>query len=111
MTDQEQADGKPPELDAELIASVLGRRLLVGLTYLEANGDLIEQKQLHGIVEQISRDAGIVLRLPDGSTFRLPPDLRGIQHAPPGTYRLRSTGEEVHDPDFLFSWTITQPKG
>jgi hypothetical protein len=37
------------------------------------------------------------------------PDLRGIQEAPPGVYRLRSTGEEVHDPDFFYTWTITRP--
>jgi hypothetical protein len=114
MNDHERADdgagaGNPPELDEELVASVIGKRLLIGLTYVKHSGDLIEQKQLHGIVEQISKEAGIVLRLPDGSTFRLPPDLRGIQQAPPGTYRLRSTGEEVHDPDFLYMWTITRP--
>jgi hypothetical protein len=68
---------------------------------VKRSGELVEQKQLHGIVEQISKEAGLVLRLPDGSAYRLPPDFRGIQQAPPGTYRLRSTGEEVHDPDFL----------
>jgi hypothetical protein len=116
MNDHERADDvngadNPPELDEELVASVIGKRLLIGLTYVTYSGELIEQKQLHGIVEQISREDGIVLRLPDGSTHRLPPDLRGIQQAPPGTYRLRSTGEEVHDPDFLYTWTITRPDG
>jgi hypothetical protein len=114
MNDHERADDVPgadnsPALDEELVASVIGKRLLIGLTYVKYSGEVIEQKQLHGIVEQISREAGIVLRLPDGSTYRLPPDLRGIQQAPPGTYRLRSTGEEVHDPDFLYTWTITRP--
>ena len=60
-------------------------------------------------VEHISKDVGIVIRLADGSTYRLPPDLRGIKQASPGTYRLRSTGEEVHDPDFFYTWTITRP--
>ena len=114
MNDHERPDdvagaGNPPELDEELVASVIGQRLLIGLTYVKYTGEFIEQKQLHGVVEQISREAGIVLRLPDGSTYRLPPDLRGIQQGPPGTYRLRSTGEEVHDPDFLYTWTIARP--
>jgi hypothetical protein len=100
---------EPSELDEELAARIIGKRLLVGLTFLRYDGELIEQKQLHGIVEQITKQAGIVIKLPDGSTFRLPPDLRGIQEAPPGTYRLRATGEEVHDPDFLYTWTITRP--
>jgi hypothetical protein len=99
---------EPPELDEELAARVIGKRLLVGLTFLRYDGELIEQQQLHGIVEQITKQAGILIRLPDGSTYRLPPDLRGIQEAPPGTYRLRATGEEVQDPDFLYTWTITR---
>jgi hypothetical protein len=101
---------EPPELDEERAARIVGTRLLIGLTFLGYNGELIEQKQLHGIVEQITKQAGIVIRLPDGSTYRLPPDLRGIQEAPPGTYRLRATGEEVVDPDFLYTWTITRPE-
>jgi len=39
----------------------------------------------------------------------LPPDLRAFQDAPPGEYRLRSTGEVVVDPDFISSWTINRP--
>jgi hypothetical protein len=101
-------EGDLPELDEELAARVIGKHLLVGLTFLRHSGEIIEQKQLHGIVEQITRQAGIVLRLPDGSAYRLPPDLRGIQEAPPGTYRSRATGEEVHNPDFLYTWTITR---
>lgn len=99
----------PPELDEELVARVVGKRLLIGLTYVKYGGELIEQRQFHGIVEQITKQSGIVMRLSDGSEYRLPPDLRGLQEAPPGTYRLRSTGEEVHNPDFLYTWTITRP--
>ena len=51
--------------------------------------------------------AGITMRFPDESVYRLPPELRGIQPAPPGVYRLRSTGEELENPDFLYTWTIT----
>jgi hypothetical protein len=99
MTDRETADepskGEPPILDDELVARVVGKRRLLGITYLNENGELIEQKQLHGVVEQITKESGIVIRQSDGSIYRLPPDLRGISEAPPGTYRLRATGEEV----------------
>ena len=102
-------DSGAPELNEELVSRVVGKRLLVGLTYVKHSGELIEKKQFHGIVEQISRQLGIVMRLPDGSEYRLPPDLRAVQEAPAGTYRLRSTGEEVHNPDFVATWTITRP--
>jgi hypothetical protein len=108
--DHEEDLEEPPELDEVLAARVVGKYLLVGLTFVAFSGEVIEQRQLHGIVEEISKESGIVIRLPDGSAYRLPPDLRGIQEAPLGTYRLRATGEEVHNPDFLYTWTITSPE-
>jgi hypothetical protein len=98
----------PPLLDQAFAERIVGKRLIIGLTYLEHTGDVAEQKQLHGVVEEISTEAGIVVRLNDGAVCRLPPDLRGLAEAPPGTYRLRSTGEEVEDPDYLCTWTITK---
>ena len=86
-----------------------GKRLLVGLTIVRYSGEVIRQVQYHGIVERVTYEDGIVILLADGTVKTLPPDLRGIQRAEPGIYTLRSTGEEVRDPDYLYSWTITQP--
>ena len=98
-----------PHLEPEFVARVLGKHLLIGVTYVKYTGEVIEQVQLHGIVEEITQERGIVTRLVDGSVYSLPPDLRGIREAVPGTYRLRSTGEEVVNPDYLYTWTITRP--
>ena len=95
-------------LDPDFAALAIGKRILVGITYLKYSGELIEQKQFHGVVRKVSQ-RGIELELPDGTTYLLPPDSRGISEAPPGVYRLRSTGEEVVDPDFVCSWTSTRP--
>ncbi|HZK81678.1 MAG TPA: hypothetical protein VFC46_11435 [Humisphaera sp.] len=35
----------------------------------------------------------------------LPPDLRSLKPARPGIYRLRSTGQEIENPDYLTTWT------
>jgi len=57
-----------------------------------------------------SNQEGIRIRLQDSDKrFDLPPDPRGIRVAKPGTYRLRSTGQEVVDPDYLATWTIVKP--
>lgn len=99
----------PPPFDEDLAKQLVGKRLLVGLTYVRySSGELIEQRQLHGVVEAVGPQ-DILIRLPDGTAFRLPPDLRGVEPAAPGVYRLRSTGEEVVDPDFLCRWTIRRP--
>jgi hypothetical protein len=41
-----------------------------------------------------------VRRADTGDIFTLPPALEAFAPAPPGEYRLRSTGEVVVDPDF-----------
>lgn len=99
---------EPPPFNHELATELIGKHLLVGITYLRSSGDLIEQRPFHGIVESAGVK-GIQIRLAHGSDFRLPPDVRSVEPAPPGTYRLRSTGEEVEDPNYLCSWTITRP--
>jgi hypothetical protein len=44
-----------------------------------------------------------------GESWCIPPDLRAISEAAPGTYRLRDTGERIEDPDLLTTWTIQEP--
>ncbi|MDE6281550.1 MAG: hypothetical protein K2M15_07155 [Oscillospiraceae bacterium] len=90
------------------VEDLLGKVLLVGITYYTLGGELIEQKQFWGTVVQAD-DQSIKIRQADGEVFALPPDLRAISPAAPGDYTLRSTGEVVTDPDFLSTWTCTKP--
>jgi len=79
----------------------------MGITYIDENNNVLEQKQLHGIISRINSEEGIVVSLPNSEEeFKLPPDFRGFEPAPPGEYNLRSTGEVVIDPDFLTQWTF-----
>jgi hypothetical protein len=60
----------------------------------------------------VDPEAGIMLRLSgsrSGDVYTLPPDLRAFFPAPPGSYRLRETGEVVVDPDYTATWNITPP--
>jgi hypothetical protein len=96
---------EPPPFDVQIAGQLIGKRVLIGLTYVE-NGQDDRYEQKHGVVEDVS-DEGVAIRLSDGGTYWLPPDLRPWQAAPPGEYRLRSTGEVVVDPDFMANWTVT----
>ena len=100
----------PPALDETLAKQVLGKRVLIGITYVNSSGEIIEQRQMHGVIETVTSEDGVPIRLSDGALFRLPPDLRGLERAAPGIYRLRSTGEEVENPDYLWTWTVTSPE-
>jgi hypothetical protein len=89
----------------------VGRTIIIGLTYLDHAGNLVEQRQLHGEVISAYRK-GIVIALAGkyaGQTWNMPPALESIRGAPAGEYRFRETGEVVVDPDLMATWTITAP--
>lgn len=85
--------------------SMIGKTILVGLTSISPNGSASEVRQLVGSAEQIDQ-MGIRLRLEGGDYYDLPPDLRPVDEAMPGEYRLRSTGQVVVDPDFTATWNV-----
>jgi hypothetical protein len=91
-------------------AFIRGKDVLLGLTYLNADGSVNWREQLHGTIEVANNARGIGIRLPGRpDLFTLPPDLRSIQPAAPGTYRLKTTREVIEDPTFVCTWTITAP--
>jgi hypothetical protein len=97
-------------IDDEKAGEYVGKIVLLGVTYLDHEQKLIEQKQWVGMITTFSRREGIQIKLRDSADpCGLPPDDRGIRKAPPGVYRLRSTGEEVENPDYLATWTCIAP--
>jgi hypothetical protein len=90
----------------------IGAVVVVGLTYVDAGGELIRQEQLHGLIVSLDPENGIELDLSGqrmGERYWLPPELGAFEVARPGEYRLRSTGEIVRDPDLLSTWTVQAP--
>ena len=58
-----------------------------------------------------SRDGTKIEDFETESVFCLPPDMTSFQSATPGSYRLRSSGRVVENPDYLANWTcISQGK-
>lgn len=84
-------------------SDLLGKTILVGITYYTKDNEFIEQKQYWGTVIE-ANDKQIRFRQKNGDVFWLPPDLSSTKLAPKGEYRLRSTGEIVVDPDFTSVW-------
>ena len=101
------------EFDPNKAKELIGKYILVGVTYLGSNGDLESQQQLHGIIIKASEDEGILLQLAgeyEGESWNMPPDTSSISVADPGEYNLKSTGEVVSNPDFLCRWEVHRPK-
>ena len=101
-----------PNLDftEEQVRELIGKRILVGVTHRNMNDEVASLEQFHGTVDRISRDEGLVLKLPTGGERIIPPDLSRLEPASAGKYRLKATGETVVDPDFTAMWTV-YPKG
>lgn len=100
-----------PLWDESIAESIVGKVVLVGLTYLEENGELIEQQQFFGTVVSADSRQGILISLKGqraGAQFNLPPDTRAIEIAPAGEYRLRGTREVVTNPDYTAMFSIAQ---
>jgi hypothetical protein len=104
----------PPEDESDLIsesqaAALIGKHVVVGLTFVDADQKPIRLTQLHGYVVKVNRREGIMLKQADGSEYELPPTLEGFQKVPKGSScTLRSTGELVGDVDYLVSYTVNQ---
>lgn len=98
-----------PGWDEAKAEQLLGLVVLVGITWLDPAGELIEYENFYGNVVSTHPTEGIVLRLlgsRDGESYSLPPMLDPFEPAEPGTYRLKSSDDTVSDPDFIATWTV-----
>jgi hypothetical protein len=108
------ADENDTEFEAIGLSELLGRHVLVGLTFEnESDGATPEREQFHGMIVWVDEKKGIGLELSGeqkGENRVLPPDKRAFRRAPAGDYRLSQTGEVVTNPDFLATWVVVRPK-
>ena len=91
---------------------LLGKTVIIGLTYYKADDSFSHQVQMHGEIESADPKLGVSVRLEgirEGESYVLPPHFEAFERAPRGEYRLRETGEVIYDPDFTTTWSITMP--
>ena len=99
-----------PKIEEAEAERFIGKIVLVGVTYVDHNDQFLEQKQWSGRITHVSNEEGIVIELDEcDDPCTLPPDLSYLKPAKPGVYRLRSTGREIEDPDFITTWTCQTP--
>ncbi len=100
MTDENEAH----HWDAAFAETLIGKTLLMNLTFLDDEGDVQERQQFFGVVIDATEEEGIVLDLMgehDGDTYTLPPQTSAIKAAAPGVTTL-----EGDKPDFVADWII-----
>jgi hypothetical protein len=88
---------------------LIGKVILIGVTYVDKQEQLLARKQWWGIIESASAESGISVDLKNSSdACVLPPDLDAVRRAKPGEYRLKESGEIIRDPDFLTTWICVE---
>ena len=107
---REAAPGWHPYFDDDEALSLIGKHILVGITHRSHSEEITSLEQFHGEIVRASKDGGIIVLLASAEERWLPPDLSRIETAPPGDYRLKSSGETVTNPDYLVTWTVYPPE-
>ncbi len=95
---------------------LVDKKCLIGLSYFDVNGALLQQSQLCGTVVATDHADGIAVQLNESAgagkpaVFMLPPDLSAWFHAPVGRYRDAASGVAIDNPDFLVTWDVHKTK-
>ena len=89
----------------EQLAHLVGRRLLVGITFRDPHGAVIESSQFCGRVLEVA-DGVVVVERGDGEPAVLPAEAAAYEPAKPGRYVLSGSGEAVINPDFVTVWDV-----
>ncbi|WP_025898206.1 hypothetical protein [Sneathiella glossodoripedis] len=87
---------------------LIGKHLLVGLTYFDREGEITERLQLHGKITAVGEETVWFMREDNGEEFSIPFDEEAIHPAEPGEYQMKDSDEIVVDPDFVSTWSIQQ---
>jgi len=89
----------------------LGKKLLVGVRFVDESDCELGTFQTHGKIVRISETEGVVIsKTWSGKEFRLPPDSDALTKVDPGIYKLRN-GEVVVDPDYTTVWKVIMNDG
>ena len=90
--------------------TIFGKKILVGLTYLNHDGEVREQIQLYGLINGISENSLSFERSDGEGDFSIPFDGELETSDEENIYTLRTTGEKVTGVNFIASFTIHPPE-
>ena len=90
--------------------TIFGKRILVGLTYLDDNEEVREKIQLHGVITGLAEHTLSFERADGEGSFSIPFDGELESSDEESTYTLSSTGEEVTGVHFISSFTVSPPE-
>ncbi|MBL4805489.1 MAG: hypothetical protein JKY71_11570 [Alphaproteobacteria bacterium] len=94
-----------------MVDKYLNKNILVGLTYLNENGTVQEQVQMHGPIKAMAENTLYFERSDTKDMFSIPFEGTLEESENDLVYELKSTGETVANISFTASFTIYPPEG
>jgi hypothetical protein len=101
-----------PNYFQERAKKIIGKRVVIGISYYDHEGVFIELKQMHGTIVRANTRNGVAVELEGirkGEIFWLPPDLKAFKKAKRRIYKARSTAEVIEYPDLISTWKVAKP--
>jgi hypothetical protein len=89
------------------LSQMLGKTLLVGITYLDSEQRVTRKVQFAGTVVEV--EPLVTIDRGESGLFTLPPGEDAYFVARSGEYRLRETGEVIVNPGFVTTWAVHEP--
>jgi hypothetical protein len=84
--------------------SVIGKIVLIGVTYFDSKGKVSSRAQYWGKIEAFNMKDGLKVNLRnEGKVHAFPPLQGALRNAESGYYELNTTHEVIKDPDFLYT--------
>ena len=104
-------DPGPAEWDDARARAMIGKTIIIGLIMVGPTRQVENETQMHGVIVEADGEVGLTVQLAgqrEGETYTLPPDLRALKPGERGLYTLKSTGEQIRNPDFTTSWAMSR---
>lgn len=87
---------------------MIGKKILVGLTYVDTNNEVTSQLQLHGNILSTGEHTLVFQRSDNDSEFSIPFKGELDEADTELIYTLKTTGEEVTGVNYISTFTIHQ---
>ncbi len=97
------------------LQDLLNKTCLIGLTYLNAEGDTLKTTQHAGKIVAVDAEKGITIQLTllgeaneAPTTFQLPPSLEPWFVAPKGHYKNEEHQIDIDNPNYFVTWDVVK---